>query len=589
MKHQAVQLAVIIGVTLFAYGNIFYNQFAWDDPEFLVQWKTLQRWDSVPQLLAGELPARHVGVYRPVRSVIYLAARQLLGGNVIGYHVHSLLVHLAAVVLVYVVTRQLTRQQMMAFFAALLFGVHPVHTEAVTYLTTNFDLWGIVLFLGALSAYLRGQEQPKPWRLVSWTLALLAAFTYEITLVFPLVVFFHALLWRKDRLLRAVQVALPYILVSLSYVAVRAMVIGSAIRSAPLLAVTPWLHALTVVKIFAQYALMTVLPLTQTVYPPLASARGLADPTVLLALGLLAVLVMLGVLAVRKNTPLVAWSVGLFFLALLPVAQIIPAKIIMAERYLYLPSFGFCLLLAWLLQRFLNRSQLGVWLLLAVLVGGYGTLTWQRNRDWRSDATLWAKTVSQVPADARAHHNLGAAFSRQGNYPQALASLRTAVALDPSYAEGYATLGQVLAATEQYDAAVAAFQHALQLEPRYLDAIRNLGDAYLAQEQFTAAIAQYRAYLGYEPNDPAVYNNLGLALLSAGAYPDAAASFSGALQRDPSLSPARLGLALAFIGQQRYQEAQALLTEIVAADPDNEVAVEQLQRLEQLLRSGPLP
>ena len=644
LQDKRIQLAIVVALTFLAYFNIFRNEFVWDDKDFIQQWPAIQSWSNVPQLLQGELPGRHGGVFRPVRSIIYVAAYSMLQQNVFGYHVLSLMVHLLATVLVYLITVKITKKSLLAFFTALLFGLQPVHTEAVTYITTNFDLWGIVFLLASLYWYLLHLETGKKyWYVASLLFSGLAVFTYEIALVLPLILLAYEVILRRssknrhselvsesptrifaqkrnpeisadpetssgrpgrfgmtgryfesflDNLgkipwARIFKTLFPYFLLSASYFVIKIFVAHVTARPAPLLGGNITSHILTIVKILAKYVTTTVLPMNLTTYPQVGVATSFSDGSLVLSAAVVTVVVVGAVVSLRKKNAIVLWAVAIFFISLLPVMQMVPSKIVMAERYLYLASFGFCLILGWILYAMVSSQQrvkvyFG-YLFLAVIVSGYIFTTVTRNQDWRSEAVLWAKTVAQAPQDARAQHNFGAVLSQRGDYRQAIMVFQKAVTLDPGYVEAYNSLGMVFEASEQHDQAIVAYRKALMLEPRYLDAIRNLGDVYESKEEYGLAIEQYQAYLGLAPSDPAVHSNLGLVYLSTKRFDDAARSFGKALELNPGLAPAKLGLALTFASQGKYAEAKKLLQEILAADPNNAVAKEKLMLVEQLM------
>ncbi|MDD5110770.1 MAG: tetratricopeptide repeat protein [Patescibacteria group bacterium] len=589
LQDKRIQLAIIVVLTLLAYSNIFRNGFVWDDKDFIQQWPAIQSWSNLPQLLQGELPGRHGGVFRPVRSVMYVAAYSLFQQDVFGYHVHSLIVHLLAIVLIYLITAKITKKSLLAFFTALLFGLHPVHTEAVTYITTNFDLWGVVFLLAALYWYLIYAETTKvQWYVTSLVFAGLAVFTYEIALVLPLVLLAYEIILRKSPWKKIIRILSPYFLLSASYFAVKIFIVDIAARSAPLLGGSVTMHILTVVKILSKYITTTVLPVNLVVYPQVAAIKMFTDVSILLPAAVVVAVLAGAVVSLQKKNVIVPLATAVFFISLLPVLQIVPSKIVMAERYLYLASFGFCLILGWILYVMVSSQQRVTiyvgYAALAIIVGGYIFTTVTRNQDWQSESVLWAKTVAQIPQDARAQHNYGTVVYQQGDYQKAIAVFQKAVTLDPSYTEAYNSLGLALEASEQHDLAIAAYRQALALEPKYLDAIRNLGDAYASKEEYGFAIKQYQEYLGFEPNDPAVFNNLGLAYLSTQRFDDAAHCFGKALELNPTLEPARLGMALTFASQGKYEEAKRLLQEILAVDPNNAVAKEKLLLVEQLMR-----
>src|SRR3989338_1952338 len=222
------QLIIVILLTTLAYANIFGNEFVIDDRTFIVDWQAKNSFDMV-SFFKGEVPAGHEGVYRPLRSVFYAFYYSIFGQSPLGYHLHSMVVHLASTVLVYFIVKeifargpviasskfppegragkvqssklsngegffqksngQLSIVMFVPFVAALLFGLHPVHTETIAYISSAMEATGIVFALLSFYLYLLG----KKYYWWSVAAAVTAFFTHEITLVLPILVLLYEL------------------------------------------------------------------------------------------------------------------------------------------------------------------------------------------------------------------------------------------------------------------------------------------------------------------------------------------------------------------------------------------------------------
>ena len=174
-----------------------------------------------------------------------------------------------------------------------------------------------------------------------------------------------------------------------------------------------------------------------------------------------------------------------------------------AERYLYLPSFGFVLLLATLLSRTnekLPRAAKSITIVMIVIVGLYSVGTITRNNIWKDNYTLWSDTVKKSPDIAEAHFNLGIAYKSRGQLDMAMAEYRTALRLKPDYAEAHNNLATAYAARGQLDMAIAEFRTVLWLYPDYAKAHYNLGIAYASRGQLDMAIAEFQTVLRLKPD-----------------------------------------------------------------------------------------
>ena len=405
-KNRTWSLAIIFVLTILAYSNIFANQFVWDDPDFYQNWPALYSFESLPRLVLGEVPIQHFGVFRPLRSIIQLFIFQILGStNLIGYHLLSLAIHLIGVWLFYWLTEKITGKRTVAFLAALFFGLHPIHTEAITYITTSIDEIGIIWALLSIFFYLKFNPK-KPVRknyIFSLIFALMAFFSYEITLILPALIILIDLFQKNfdyNKIKEKIKCYLPYFIALGFWVAMK---LALAPQNRQLLFgqdVSLPLRLLTMGKVFVKYLFLLIWPRDLNVYHEIIFAQNFGDLKAILAWVFLFALVISAIILAKK-IPAASFAVFWFFISLAPVSNIIPTGIIMAEKYTYLASFSICFLLAVILEKLISgQKQLykysAILAVLAIVIF-YGAATYARNFDWKNDKTLWEKTLTQRP------------------------------------------------------------------------------------------------------------------------------------------------------------------------------------------------
>jgi protein O-mannosyl-transferase len=233
---------------------------------------------------------------------------------------------------------------------------------------------------------------------------------------------------------------------------------------------------------------------------------------------------------------------GLWFLiALLPVSQIVPHHDLMAEHFLYVPSVGFALLVAGLLEPVLNRPRPSAVVATAciLVLSLLAVRTVVRNADWKDELTLWSKTVRTAPESARARNNLGAAYLRRGQPHQAEEQLAAAVAIQPDLAVAHGNLGKLL--LDRGDLARAEEELESALAVQSPDTIPRLwlGAVYLKQGKATEAEAQFRRALTHPRSAAYAHNNLGVLLANRDQLAEAEAAFREALRLMPDLGEAK--------------------------------------------------
>ena len=361
--NKNMQILIILVFTFIAYTNIFRNNFVIDDQYFIKEWPLTRSWNTVGQLLAGANPESQPGVYRPIRSLLYVLYYQAWGTNPIGYHIHSLMVQLISVILVYRICRKLLPKA--AFTAGLLFGLHPIHTESITYIAASMEITGAVFFLASFYTYLLNK------RILPVIFAFLAFFTYEMTLTLPLLLLMYEFTLGNKYWKRIIPIGIMAGL----YLFVRIGVAHVGIARGEYLAYSFYHTQLTMTQMWVKYFWMLVWPVNlshnQTIVPgfeafmtPYSDQRvilsqSIFDPMILGAIG---ILTAIGVLGIKlKNTyPIISFCIGWIFISLLPVAYFFPQGTAFAEKYLYIASVGFVLLLGWGLERLGRWGMIGV-------------------------------------------------------------------------------------------------------------------------------------------------------------------------------------------------------------------------------------
>ncbi len=474
LKNTKLQLFIICVLTLLAYSNIFANAFATDDIGYFYNWDIPKHIENIPKIFTTDsVPKDEQGVYRPGKALLIMLSYKLWGLNLTGYHLFSLFMHLSATVLVYFRTRQLIlapgvkKMQLhprgghwLAFITALLFGLHPIHTEAITFVLASYDSAGLTLFLLSFWLYLlvqRDTPEVKKMRLhlrgektwlyfVSIISAAAAFLTYEMTFTLPLVIMLYHFCFRKKLAARIV----PYWLILAGALLLRVFLLHIPPRG-QYLGGDFYLTMLIMTKAFIKYIQLLILPLNlnldhqvapgiySVIYPAYVNLETLRSQSIFNP-DILANILLIGSLLVvafwyYKKSPLVTFTIVWFFITLLPVANIIPQGQIFAERYLYLPSFGFYLLLGLFFREVIRRIRLiGLIGLIGLLVF-YFYQTYQRNKDWKDTLTVWQKLAVQNPDHPIINFTLAKIYKEKDMGRQAVFYFNKTLELDPNLNE----------------------------------------------------------------------------------------------------------------------------------------------------------
>lgn len=555
---------LITAVTATVYYNSLHNEFLFDDLQTIVETQSFGGPGQLAQifsLLKGN-PA-----YRPIRSASYAFDYALSGLDPWGYHLSNIAYHALSATLVYLIAQTLFNRLATALFAASLFTVHPIQTEAVTYLSGRRDvLSGLFVLLG-FYLFLRYQRTGRAGYLALVLLVYpLAFFSKESGIILLLLCFSYDMISRirikgpgiglppfremwagaRSAVREGRLFYLPVIILAVALVSyVLFLVRGTWVRT--YYGGSLWFTGLTMARVFLHYIKLLIFPLTlnadysYNAFPVTTSwtdARSWVAVLILVGLGY-------GLLACLRTRPLAAFGGLWFFVALLPVSQIVPHHEMMAEHFLYIPSVGVCLMVAALAHPLMDRHRFtpALYATALVVLVFFSFRTVWRNADWKDDLTLWSQTVQVAPQSARARNNLGGAYLRRGQLTLAQEHVEAALKIKPDLAVARGNLGKIYLDRGDLALAEQELQEAIRLKEDEVIPRLWLGAVYVRRERLAEAEQQFRSALSRPPYDAYAYNNLGVLLAKGGRMMDAESAFREALRRMPELAEARENLA----------------------------------------------
>lgn len=512
--NKAVALGIIIFFTTLAYGNTFKNEFVIDDYLFIIDWPLIQHFSNVPQFFGPESqPKGEEGVYSPLKTCFHAINYHLWGLNPFGYHLVALFIHLLGTIFVFLISLRLTVKMDIAFLSGLLFGVHPVHVEAITFLTASIDTLGVVFMFISLYFYLRYRTQEQAGcscYICSLFFALSAIFTHELTMILPLLFLLYEIClgqskqpWRE--MLWRIS---PYLGFAVAYIFLKHFILGTVARGGYLYDKF-YLTMLVIIKAWAKYILICFFPFqlsvsseisegifavdAQDFNPQTVLSQSFFDAQVLMSLALTGAIAYCAI-RLWKRQPMISFCIGWFYICLLPVSNIIPTGSYFAERYLYSGTLGFCLLSAYGLSSVyhygFSSRKFFVWLSIGVAACAvlfYVVRTFLRNKDWKNEMAFYASEVSANPRHPGMRRSLGVMYLRSGQPLQALSQLKAAVVLMDSNEDTYFALGETYTDLGNYSAAIEGYLKAIHINPEFAEAWYNLGGVYAHLKQMDKA------------------------------------------------------------------------------------------------------
>ncbi|HVW21786.1 MAG TPA: tetratricopeptide repeat protein [Opitutaceae bacterium] len=543
-RSRRLAAIVLLALTALAYLPSLGNGFVWDDDTSV----TANRLIHEPGGLARLWFSARNPDYWPATETTLWAEWRLWGMNPAGYHATNLALHLAEVLLIWLLLERLRVPG--AWLGALLFGLHPVNVESVAWITQRKNLMAMLFYLASIGCFLRADEPPPDRRrggagwfalsLLAFALAMLSKGSVAILpLVLAGLVAARRRFEARDalRLLPYLAIAGVFTLVDLKFQANQLGALEVIRRAGPL---ERLLGAAAAVWFYLGKAL---LPLRLTFVYPQWRIDASSPAWYLPLVAALAATAWL--CRSRRLRPVrLAWLY--FCAALLPALGFTDVYFmkfsLVADHYQHLALIGVAALggAGWAAWRRRSRAADAA---AALVAGALLALTWRQCLLYRDSGRLFTDVLSRNPGSAMAHNNLGVVIAERRDLSGALAQFQEALRLEPGYAEAERNLGLTLARQGRPADALPHYRAALRLRPNYPDAEDDLGNALLALERPAEAAGHFERSLRLNPDNPEAEGNLGVALAQQGRSAQAIAHLEAAVRLDPGNAALRQNLA----------------------------------------------
>tara|TARA_Y100000310_G_scaffold210577_1_gene211213 strand:- start:5096 stop:6880 length:1785 start_codon:yes stop_codon:yes gene_type:complete len=581
-----VPIILIILLSLVSYINVFGNEFVWDDHVFILDNADIRSFNF--KLFFSEDVD---GLYRPLRSLHYALVYSIAGKEEFLYHFNSLFFHILISILVFLLIYEVISKRNVSLIAALIFAVHPIHTGRVTNITAGFDLLGIFFMLLSFYLYVKySKNDNKNYFFASLLLFLIAVFASEEAIVLPILIILYEFTFNREKFkeiftknnsnnkkfqnILIIKNFIPYFVVALFYIAVRFVVVGFKGRLEEYLAGNFFLTMLTMLKVYVYYIYLLIVPVNLTLFRDVEAVVSIFDFRVIISALILIAIVFFAVK--NHKNKVIFFSVFWFFITLIPFSNILPLQVFMAERYLYVPSIAFSLLVAYTIINLFNNKifnnkkiiKNGILLFMVVLLTFYVFSTVNRNNESRDNLTLWSKTVLTNPNNSRAHDNLGFTYDHLGDTEKALAEFEKAVSLQEDNFRALANLGVAYAKFGRYDESINALQKSISVRD-YHKTYDKLGLVYVEVNEEEKAIASFKEAIKINFRYAKAHNDLGTVYGKIGEFDLALSEFNLAINIDKDYADAHynLGILLEFLDEDASKEFEIAF----ALEPDNEL------------------
>jgi protein O-mannosyl-transferase len=552
--------SMIIAICVAFYLNSFAGAFLLDDHRIILGQFTTHHLQSLSNVLRGE---------RPFVGFVNFINISLGGLNRWTYHAFNLIIHiLSALTLFGILKRVFQRTHLkhqlgpvalpISFAIALIWAIHPLQTQSVTYITQRYELVCGFFYLFTLYSALKSVDASR-WQTLAIVSCLLGMFSKEVMITAPIVILLFDRLFlfdnwktllkkRKYLHLGLMATWIPFAFTLLQ---------GNANQFAhsagfDATSISAFHYALSQTGVLLHYLKLSVWPSSlcfDYLWPEVTSFSE-ALPSVLLMTPLL-----IALLVSLKYWPSIGFLGITFLLILAPTSSFYPILDLAVEHRMYLPLACVITLIVTLAYQLLNRVPISKsaksatsLFLLFIITGLLGSLTFKRNTVYASEISIWQDTVKKRPNNYRAHDSLGNALLRTGKLGEAKTYYLKSLELNPNYVEALVNLGKLLAQEGEHDLAIQRYEQALAIGPNQAEASYNLGRSLYDLGDKSGAKERFEKALSINPHFAEAHNNLGALLYMEGKRLEAIAHYQEALRLRPDYRDAWTNLKRALGG-----------------------------------------
>jgi protein O-mannosyl-transferase len=583
-KWRSLYALVPVMLALLVSLNTLSNGFATDDISQILNDSFVKKLSNLPLIFTSRVWAFATedvilslgSYYRPSLNALFIINHALFGDSAWGWHLVSALIHGAVTLLVFVVLRELTNRPWLAATTACLFAVHPAHVEVIAWVSGVTDSLMSLFLLPAFYFYLRYHKSNRKYLMaVSLAFYLLALLSKETALVLPFVIAYCELFYfrpapaLKQRASRALALAGLFIVPTAVYYLMRYNALGAFVNtSVPRYSLLSTLA--TVPLAAAKYLKLMLVPTGYSYQHYTALVEKVTDIAFIAPVALIA-LIAAGVRFIKSRE--LNFAAVWFIVTLVPAFEAmryLDPEYLIQERYLYLPSMGFCFAAAlgieWLAKRSLfgSRGRIAAAVSTSILVLVWGAFSLKQNGVWKDTLTVYKNAVAVEANSAPAHAALAYAYFDAGKPREAEAEVRTALELDPKNANAYLSLSYFARAAGRLDKSIEYLETARSemiegpmthhnLATVYL----NLGLLYAQRKDFDRAEESLLKSIEFSPR-PVAWHYTGLFYFDQKRFEDARVMFEKIVRSTPRwFAPVHIRLGQTYEGLNQIDRARA--------------------------------
>lgn len=571
MRHW-IYIIIIVGITAVIYLNSLNNGFVADDNEFVSNNTSIRRLKNIPsfflktETLATSIPEWGTHIYRPLRTTSYALDYAVFGLNSTGYHFTNITLHILVCISLYYLIMCLFQNPVVALLGAVLFAIHPVHVEAVSWIASRADLIGMLFFNLSLVCYITYSKRPdiKTYLYLSFLFSFLAYLGKESMIILPGIIILYDYISLKERSCKNKFNTnyfhwILFILISFCYLIVRFSVTGRMDQGMHWWGGSIYSNLLMMIKATAVYMLLLFFPFTLKVHYIIEPVTTILNIWVLMSLLIIMASFLIIVHSYKKDKKiffLLIW----FYIGLVPVANIIPMTFsIMAERFIYMSSAGPIIAMVYGLYAIGHSKKMKKSILYGIFISIFFIFSLRvvtRNNIYINELTFFTSAIESSPKSVPSYKGLADLYLKKKEYINAINNYEKAIELDPNYADAF--MGESLALSEmnKKKEALNKANRAISIKPNNSSFRYKTGNIYKDIGDFATAITYWKKAVALNPNQFGAYNNLGNYYLMTENDNEAIIMYKEALRANPYNAETYYNIAIAYERQGNLSKAR---------------------------------
>lgn len=583
LKNIWIKISLITFITIGIYYNSLNVPFIFDDARKIVKNPDIKKLSNIKTKLIYPYNKKYKIFNRndPSRPLTYLTfiLNYHFGKlNTFGYHLFNILIHIFNSILIFLLTKKILfytykeSADILPLFVALLFAVHPINTNVVTYIFARSGSLATMFYFLSLLFFIKTFEGNKKIYILSLFSCVLSFLSKPTAVSFPAIVLIFDYIflsnYKIQKVIEKKYYHIPFWFILIGYLLFRYSYLGGIgdIETDVSTRVPGYAYLLTQTNIIVKYIKSLVIPTRLSIDHSINLARTIFEFRILYSILLIAGIFLFTWKSYKKKTDwskIIVFGILWFFITLSPTSSFFPTTSYMDDKRVYLPGFGAYLLIALLYFRIFCRgitynkkSRQILLCLMGIHVSILGAATINRNRIYQSPFLIWQDVVAQYPTNKRAYVSLGALYHNRHEFNKALQAYKKALELDPRCTLVYNDLGNLYHVSGEYDKAFQAYEKALQINPNDARAYNGLGLLYHALKKYDNASGAFQKAVELYPDFADAHYNLGYLYMKLNKDTQAIQEYRRTIALDPDFLEAHKYIGVLYWKQKKFKEAR---------------------------------